>query len=285
MLVIKYKSEFIGETLGTFVLVLFGCGSVAVSTLFGAYHGLMQIALAWGIGVTLAIYLTRHISCAHLNPAVSLAMVISTRMPLRKLSTYVLAQFMGAFLAGLTIYMFFAPSISNYEIIHGIVRGTAESISTAKMFGEFYASPESLAIVSMPLAMGAEAFGTFILLLLIFALTEGCNVGRPDNALAPLFIGLTVSSVICLIAPLTQAGLNPARDFGPRMVAWIFGWGNAAFPDESGGFFLVYVLAPIVGGAAAALFFIKVLEPAMKNATENCNCNLDNSEEYRKQLN
>jgi len=279
MLVIKYKSEFIGETLGTFVLVLFGCGSVAVSTLFGAHQGLMQIALAWGIGVTLAIYLTRHISCAHLNPAVSLAMVISTRMPLRKLSTYVLGQFMGAFLAGLTIYMFFAPSISNYENIHGIVRGTAESISTAKMFGEFYTSPGSLAIVSMPLAAGAEAFGTFILLLLIFALTEGCNVGRPDNALAPLFIGLTVSSIICLIAPLTQAGLNPARDFGPRMVAWIFGWGKAAFPDQSGGFFLVYVLAPIIGGAAASIFFIKVLEPAMKNVTEQCNCNVDNSKE------
>ena len=72
------------------------------------------------------------------------------------------------------------------------------------MFGEFYTNSGSSAIVSMPLAMGAEAFGTFILLLLIFALTEGCNVGRPDNALAPLFIGLTVTSIICLIAPLTH---------------------------------------------------------------------------------
>lgn len=65
----------------------------------------------------------------------------------------------------------------------------------------------------------------------IFSLTEGCNLGRPDNNLAPIFIGLTVTSVICLIAPLTQAGLNPARDFGPRIVAWLCGWGQAAFPD------------------------------------------------------
>ena len=273
----KYKSEFIGETLGTFILVLFGCGSVAVSILFGAYQGLMQIALAWGIGVTLAIYLTRHISCAHLNPAVSIAMVIGNRMTLRLLPTYVLGQFLGAFLAGLTIYMFFGASISNYESIHGIVRGTVESITTAKMFGEFYTNSGSSAIVSMPLAMAAEAFGTFILILLIFALTEGCNVGRPDNALAPLFIGLTVTSIICLIAPLTQAGLNPARDFGPRMVAWIFGWGKTAFPDQSGGFFFVYILAPIVGGAIASVFFIKVLEPAMKNATGDCSCKVDNS--------
>jgi len=80
----KYKTEFIGETLGTFLLVLFGCGSVAMSILFNAYQGLFQIAFAWGIGVTLAIYLTRHISCAHLNPAVTLAMVISGRMKVSK---------------------------------------------------------------------------------------------------------------------------------------------------------------------------------------------------------
>ena len=277
MVTMKYKSEFIGELLGTFILVLFGCGSVAVSILFNAYQGLMQIALMWGIGVTLAIYLTRHISCAHLNPVVSLAMVVSKRMTSRMLPTYILGQFSGAFLAGLTIYIFFSPSISNYENVHGIVRGTAESITTAKMFGEFYKNPGSSAIVSMPLAMAAEAFGTFILLLLIFALTEGCNVGRPDNALAPLFVGLTVTSIIGLFAPLTQAGLNPARDFGPRMVAWIFGWGKAAFPDQSGGFFLVYILAPFVGGVLASLVFVKVLEPAMKNATGECSCKVDNS--------
>jgi len=277
MITLKYKNEFIGESLGTFILVLFGCGSVATSILFDAYHGLFQIALAWGIGVTLAIYLTRHISCAHLNPAVSIAMVISKRMTSRKLPIYILGQFIGAFLAGLTIYVLFAPSISNYENTHGIIRGTAESITTAKMFGEFYINSGSPAITSMPLAMGAEAFGTFLLLLLIFALTEGCNIGRPDNALAPLFIGLTVTSIICLIAPLTQAGLNPARDFGPRIVAWIFGWGNAAFPDQSGGFFLVYILAPIIGGVIASLFFVKILEPAMKNVNGDCCCKADNS--------
>ena len=269
----RYQKEFIGETLGTFVLVLFGCGSVAASVIFGAYQGLMQIALVWGIGVTLAIYLTRHISCAHLNPAVSLAMVLSKRMLSRKLPAYLMGQFTGAFLAGLTIYLLFSPSLSAFENIHGIVRGTQESVITAKMFGEYYAISGSSAVVSLPLAMGAEVFGTFLLLLMIFALTEGCNVGRPDNAIAPLFIGLTVTSIICLIAPLTQAGLNPARDFGPRMVAWIFGWGKAAFPDQVGGFFFVYILAPIVGGGIASLFFVHVLEPAMKHTSDQCNCN------------
>jgi glycerol uptake facilitator protein len=262
--------ELVGEALGTFVLVLFGCGSVAVSVLFNAHQGLMQVALAWGIGVTLAIYLTRHLSCAHLNPAVSLAMAASGRMSARKLPVYLLAQLAGAILAGLTLLALFAPSIAAYESAHGIVRGTAASTKTAMMFGEFYPNPGGPAVASLPLAMGAEALGTFLLVLMIFALTEGCNVGRPDEALAPVFIGLTVTSIICLIAPLTQAGLNPARDLGPRLVAWLAGWGAAAFPDRVGGFLHVYVIAPILGALLAAVFFVRVIEPAMRRPGEPC---------------
>jgi glycerol uptake facilitator protein len=146
------------------------------------------------------------------------------------------------------------------------------SVATAKMFGEFYPNPGGGARASLPLAMAAEALGTFLLVLMIFALTEGCNVGRPDDALAPVFIGLTVTSIICLIAPLTQAGLNPARDLGPRLVAWCAGWGSAAFPDRVGGFFHVYVLSPVCGAVAAARFFVRVIEPAMRKADEGCEC-------------
>lgn len=269
----RYSKEFIGEVLGTFLLVLFGCGSVAVSVLFNAYQSILQIALVWGVGVTLAIYATRHLSCAHLNPAVSLAMYFGKRMKAHKLPAYLTGQFVGAFLAGLTIYLLFNPTILAFEVTNNIVRGSTGSIQTAKMFGEYYSNPGSVAVVSMPLAMAAEGFGTFLLILMIFALTEGCNIGRPNDALAPLFIGLTVTSIICLIAPLTQAGLNPARDFGPRLIAWIFGWGDAAFPDRSGGFFFVYILSPVFGGAMASWFFVKVLEPAMKKSSGSCNCN------------
>ena len=268
----RYSKEFTGETIGTFLLVLLGCGSVAVSVLFNAYQGLFQIALVWGIGVTLSIYLTRHLSCAHLNPAVTLAMVISKRMDVKKMPVYLAAQLLGAFLAGMVIYLFFGPSINAYENTHQIIRGSAESIQTAKMFGEYYTAPGSPSVVSMPLAIGAEAFGTFLLVLMIFALTEGCNVGRPSEALAPLFIGLTVTSIIGLIAPLTQAGLNPARDFGPRLVALFFGWSKAAFPDQDGGFFWVYIFGPIAGALFAALFFIHVFEPSLKQTSEKCGC-------------
>lgn len=267
----QWQREALGETLGTFILVLFGCGSVAITILFKAHQGLMQVALAWGIGVTLAIYATRHLSCAHLNPSVSLAMALGGRMTFRKLPLYLAAQFAGAVVAALTLYALFAPSIAAYENAHAIVRGTPASIQTAMMFGEYYPNPGTNAVVSLPLAIGAEAFGTFLLVLMVFSLTSGCNVGRPDDTLAPVFVGLSVTSIIALIAPLTQAGLNPARDFGPRLVAWLAGWGDAAFPDHRGGFLYVYILAPLLGGIFASLVFDHLLAPLMQNhSTEPC---------------
>ena len=266
--------EFAGEFIGTFILVLFGCGSVAVSVLFNAHVGLMQIALAWGIGVMLAIYATRHLSCAHLNPAVTLAMVLSRRMSANKIPCYLLAQLVGAISAALALYLCFGSSIEAYESAKGIVRGTPESASVAKMFGEYYNLPGGGSAVSMGLAAGAEAFGTFLLVIMIFSLTEGCNVGRPANGAAPVFIGLSVASIICLLAPLTQAGLNPARDFGPRLVAWAMGWGGAAWPDETFGFFFVYILGPIIGGLVAAVVFVKIIEPLMATKIAECGCEL-----------
>ena len=257
---------FIGEMLGTFILTLFGCSSVAVAVLFGEYNSIFQIGLVWGIGVTLAIFLTRHICNAHLNPAVSVAMVVAGRMKPSMLPGYLVAQFVGAIIAGAMLYILFGPSIEQYELTHDILRGTAASVDTARMFGEFYPNPgDAVATVSLPLAMLAEGFGTMLLALFIFGLTEDCNVGKPSSDLQPLFIGLTVSSIIFFVAPLTQAGLNPARDFGPRIVAFLMGWGDVALPDAVGGWFWVYILSPILGGAVAALLFKFILEPINKN--------------------
>ncbi len=267
----QWRDHFSGELIGTFILVFFGCGSVAVTVLFGSLVGLFQVAAVWGIGVTLAIYATRHLSCAHLNPAVSLAMVIGKRMTFRKLPVYLSAQFLGAFLAAGLLYLLFASSITQYEQLHNIVRGSSASISTAMMFGEFYPNPGagSSASVTTLNAFFAEAFGTFVLVFLIFSLTEGCNVGRPDDRLSPLFIGLTVALIISIIAPLTQAGLNPARDLSPRIFAYLAGWGKAALPDHHFGFLTVYVLGPLTGGTLASFFFTRVLEPLMNHRRES----------------
>jgi len=264
--------EFIGEALGSFMLVFAGCGAVASSVLFDALQGLFQVALAWGAGVALAIYMTRQLSCAHLNPAVSLAMALAGRMDARKLPVYVAGQLFGAVAAGLALYALLSPSIASYEAAHGIVRGAPESARTAMVFGEFYPPPGGRASVGLATAMASEALGAFLLVLAVFCLTDGCNLGRPGSSAAPVFIGLTVSLLICLFAPLTQAGLNPARDFGPRLVACLAGWGGAAFPDRCGGFILVYVASPLAGGALASLFFSKVLAPAMSSRGEGGCC-------------
>jgi len=262
--------HFTGELLGTAILVFFGCGAVAVSVLFDAFSGLWQIATIWGVGVALAIYATRHLSCAHLNPAVSLAMAAAGRMRIQLLPAYLSAQFLGAFLAAALIYLLFADSIAHFEQLHGIVRGTPESLQTAMMFGEFYPNPGAgeAAVVSASTAFIAEAVGTFALVFMIFSLTEGCNVGRPGDALAPLFIGATVAVIIAVIAPLTQAGLNPARDLSPRLFSMLAGWGRTALPDASFGFINVYILGPVAGGLAASLIFTRICEPMMQR--KNC---------------
>ena len=263
--------DFVGEFVGTFLLVFFGCGSVAVTVLYSAHMGLFQVAMIWGLGVTIAIYATRHLSCAHLNPAVSLAMVIGRRMSISKLPVYCSAQFIGAFIAAATLYLLFGESIARYESVNHIVRGSSASIKTAMMFGEYYPNPGAgLAAAVSPLtAFFAEAFGTFTLVALIFSLTEGCNLGRPDDALAPLFIGLTVTIIISIIAPLTQAGLNPARDLSPRIFAMLAGWGSAALPDRHLGFITIYVLGPLCGAVLAAMMFAFVIEPLAKGKNGN----------------
>jgi glycerol uptake facilitator protein len=273
----KYPHEFAGELIGTFLLVLFGCGSVAVTILFSAHVGLLQVAAIWGLGVTVAIYATRHLSCAHLNPAVSFAMVLSRRMNPSRLPVYLLAQFAGAFCAAALLYLLMGDSIAQYEQFNGIVRGTPASIKTAMMFGEFYPNPTAspVAVVGTFAAFLAEAVGTFVLVFLIFSLTEGCNLGRPDEALAPLFIGLTVTVIIAILAPLTQAGLNPARDLSPRLFAALAGWGGAAFPDQSFGFLTVYVLGPLAGAGVASLTFTWLVEPLMRGKASRstvCDC-------------
>ncbi|AMO58448.1 MFS transporter [Endozoicomonas montiporae] len=264
----SYVGEFVGEFVGTLILVLFGCGSVAVTVLFSALTGLFQVAMVWGIAVMLAIYATRKLSCAHLNPAVSIAMVICRRMPATKLPCYLIAQFAGAFVAAVLVYLLFSSSIIEYESLHGIIRGTESSVTSGMIFGEYYPNPLAgkNALVSTGNAFFAEIIGTFVLVFMILALTDGCNVGRPDQTMAPFFIGLTLTAIISIIAPLTQSGLNPARDLSPRLLAMLCGWKDAAFPDHHYGFISVYIAGPVMGGILAALFFTGIIEPLLKSA-------------------
>ena len=261
MFSLKLFKEYIGEFLGTFILVFFGCGAVAATVLFGVFSSLLEVALIWGLGVAIAIFITRNSCPAHLNPAVSLAMCLLQKLSWKKLPVYMLAQTLGAFSAGFLLYFLFADAIAVYESANGILRGSAESYKSALYFGEYFPNPglETLLPITVSMACFAEFLGTFLLVFVILKVTE--KPEQVDNS-TPLVIGLTVTIIICLIAPFTQAGLNPARDFGPRMVAFLLGWGEAALPAVPFSFLTVYVLSPLLAGAVAAyshkLLLVKV---------------------------
>lgn len=179
---------------------------MAVSVLFSAHVGLFQIAAIWGVGVTLTIYVTGELSCAYLNPAVRLGMVFAGRMPPSGLPAYMLGQLMGSLLAGLILYALFSEPISVFERTQSIVRGASSSVRIAMMFGGYFPNPSAsagIAQVSLPLAFLVEALGTFLLVTITFFLTEDCNGGQPSSDIAPVFIGLTVTGIISILAPLT----------------------------------------------------------------------------------
>ena len=115
------------------------------------------------------------------------------------------------------------------------------------------------------LAFGAELIGTLILGFVVFAVTDSHNPGRPATGQAPIFIGLTVSVLISVIAPLTQACFNPARDFGPRLFAAFAGWGRVAWPGLADLSWLnVYIIAPILGAAIGGALYDFVIRTAFQ---------------------
>ncbi|GAB5560307.1 MAG: MIP/aquaporin family protein [Synoicihabitans sp.] len=258
------------EILGTFLLVLFGCGSVCAAVLTGAQMGLFQVAIVWGLGIAFAIQLTGSISGAHLNPAVTLGFTVWGDFPKSKIVPYVLAQFAGAMIAAGALLVLFGEALTAFEQAQGIVRGTTGSEASAMILTEFFPNPggRPLAEAAFPMtelrAMGAEIAGTAVLMLIILSVTNANNNGAAPTH-APWTIGLTITVLISLLAPLTMAGFNPARDLGPRLVAAMAGWGGEVFrANGSTGWFTVYVLSPILGAQLGGFIYTRVLASAYR---------------------
>jgi glycerol uptake facilitator protein len=263
-----WPAWFVGEMLGTFLLVFFGCGSVAAATLLGAQVGIFQVAIVWGLGIALAIHLTGALSGAHLNPAVTCALAACGRFPAQRIGGYVAAQFCGAFLAAAALHAAYAGPLQAYERAHSFVRGAPGSEATAMIFGEFFPNPGGQpltaahrALIGTGGAFFCETLGTAVLVLVVLGATDEKNSGRPRE-LAPAMIGLTVTALISLLAPLTQAAFNPARDLAPRVWSALAGWGTVPFAVNGSGWLTVYVLAPLAGGQLAALAYRIFLRPA-----------------------
>ena len=219
------------------------------------------------MGVGLSIYCTAFISRAHLNPAMTVAFAIvrPKAFSWKKIVPYIFAQLLGGFCAGGVLYGIYRHAIAQFEAQNDIVRGENRSENSAMVFGEYFPNPslyshsneENLGIVSAVEAAAIEAWATGILAFVVFSLTDHQNstVGGGKHKIAiPILIGITVAVLISLYAPLTQAGLNPARDFGPRVFAALAGWGRIAVPGPRKGFW-AYIVGPVIGGPIGAAVY------------------------------
>jgi MIP family channel proteins len=274
--------ECLAEVIGTFILVFFGVGVVHSAVLTGAQSGIWQVAVVWGCAVTIAIYSVGAVSGAHINPAMTVAFAAFGGFPLRKVPVYVFSQLTGAILASLILYGLFHSILTHFEIAAGIVRGQPGSELSAMVYGEYFPNPTiaknlnwQSGCVNLWQAILAEGIGTAFLAFFVFAVTDQRNSGRPGGRMFPVFIGLAVAIIISVVAPLTQAGLNPARDFGPRLVSYFAGWGSIAIPGPRGGFFMVYILAPVVGalaGAGVYRFALSGVGVSKEQVQSGCDC-------------
>jgi glycerol uptake facilitator protein len=239
----RWLAELLAEFLGTFVLILFGTGVVAMVVLFPSgtpgetvHGGFTNITLGWGLGVTMGIYVAGRISGAHLNPAVTLAFAVFRDFPWPKVLPYSIAQTAGAFVAAALVFRNYLPAFQ--QVDPGLHK-------TAGVFTTFPAFPSILQAGFLD-----QVIGTALLLLLIFAITDEFNA-PPGANLAPLMIGLVVVAIGISFGGMHGYAINPARDFGPRFFTVVAGFRNNGLTDGARVWW-VPVLAPLIGGVLGA---------------------------------
>lgn len=224
--------KYIAEFIGTAVLVVFGCGSAVAANTLVAGNGAeiplalstLLIAFAFGLSIVAMAYSIGNVSGCHINPAVSFGLLVAGKMTVKDFIGYIVAQFLGGIAgAGLLVAFF----------------GSNESLGQ-----NGYAEVSALG-TSMPVAFLVEVVLTFVFVLLILGVTS-----KTENAsVAGLVIGLTLTLIHILGIPFTGTSVNPARSFGPALLA-----GGTALAQV-----WLFIVAPLVGGGIAALVHRYVL--------------------------
>src|SRR5919206_664845 len=223
--------ELLAELLGTFVLICFGDGVVAMavaalnqsgrgSEIFAASGDWLIIGWGWGLAVTFGVYVAGGVSGAHINPAVTLAFAARRGFPWRKVPGYIAAQLVGAFLGALLVYVVYKGAIDSYERAHHIVRGDANSVPTYSIFATFPAKY----LGSWVGPFVDQVVGTAFLVGFVFAVVDEINQPARAN-LAPIVIGFVVVAIGLSFGANAGYAINPARDFGPRLLALVAGYG------------------------------------------------------------
>ncbi|MGN6416064.1 MAG: aquaporin Z [Pseudobacter sp.] len=218
----KLTAEFIG----TFWLVLGGCGSALLAAAFpGVGIGLLGVALAFGLTVVTIAYSLGRISGAHLNPAVSIGLCVGGRMPAKDLVPYIIAQVLGGIVAAGVLYV--------------IVTGNGSSIGSFAANGYGEHSPGGYDLKS---AFLCEAVMTFMFLIVIMGTTDSRN---SNGGFAGLAIGLTLTLIHLVSIPVTNTSVNPARSISQAL--FVGDWAMSQL--------WLFILAPIVGAALAGVVY------------------------------
>ncbi|VTS17054.1 glycerol uptake facilitator protein 2 [Streptococcus pseudoporcinus] len=225
--------SFIGELLGTLVLVLLGDGVVAAVCLKKTKaegSGWIAITLGWGLAVAVPVYMVGFLSGAHLNPAVTIALALTGAFPGGQVLPYIVAQMLGAMLGATLVYLHYYPHWQ-------------ETKDSATILGCFSTAPAIRHTWSNFLG---EAIGTAVLVMTVMSL--GPN--KLSSGFGPLIVGLVVMAVGFGLGGTTGYAINPARDLGPRLIHALLPIPNKGGSDWS--YAWIPVLAPILGGALGA---------------------------------
>lgn len=223
----KLTNKLVAECLGTFWLVLGGCGTAIFA---GGSVGFLGVALAFGLTVVTMAYGIGHISGAHLNPAVSLGVCLNGRMSWKEMLCYWCAQIIGAIIAG--------------AVLLGIVKAAGMEVGTfaANGYGEAFAGAAGYHQISAGGAFAVEAILTFVFVMVILGATDE----RANGKFAGLAIGLCLTLIHLISIPLTNTSVNPARSISQAL----FSDNAYAMPQ-----LWLFIVAPLVGAALAGLCY------------------------------
>ncbi|MCU1775144.1 aquaporin Z [Pseudomonas sp. 13B_3.2_Bac1] len=211
------------ELLGTFWLVLGGCGSAVIAASSPLGIGVLGVALAFGLTVLTMAFAIGHISGCHLNPAVSVGLVVGGRFPARELPAYIIAQVVGGILAAALLY-YIASGKEGFDIAAGLA---------SNGYGEH--SPGKY---SMATGFVTELVMTGMFVIIILGATDK----RAPAGLAPIAIGLGLTLIHLISIPVTNTSVNPARSTGPALM--VGGWAIA----QLWMFWVAPLLGAVVGG-------------------------------------
>lgn len=269
--------ELASEFLGTFVLILLGNGVTAMSIAalnqsgrgaeaFAASGDWLLLAIGWGLAVMFAVYVAGGVSGAHLNPAISVLLAARRGFPWRKVPAYAAVQVLGAFCGAAVVYLNYKGAIVSMETTADMTRGAPDSLPGFAIF----ATAPAPYFDSWVGPFADQIIGTALLAGLLFAVTEQLNPAVRAT-LGPMLIGLIVVAIGVSMGANAGYAINPARDLGPRMLAWVAGWGDLALPGDYGkvnGYMWVPIVAPILGALLGGVLYDKLIRGPLQARAE-----------------